>query len=263
MLRIGLAQIEVKLRDRAENFKTVERWMERYHTPSDTETIVVLPEIFDVGYVIGEAGRYADREAAQAAEFLGGLARRYNVWFAGGSVLAMTEEGAVNRALLINPQGEYLAHYDKVHLVPMMDEEKYLRAGSAPGLFEIGGVKINNVICYDLRFCEWLRMGALAGAQLCLVSAEWPVSRIEHWSTLLRARAIENMMFVAACNMVGATEADDFGGRSAVVNPWGRTLYEGGEGEEGAFICIEPRESDEIRGYIKAFDMRRPELYRL
>ena len=63
--------------------------------------------------------------------------------------------------------------------------------------------------------------------------------------------------------MVGATEADDFGGRSAVVDPWGRTLYEGGEGEEGAFICIEPRESDEIRGYIKAFDMRRPELYRL
>lgn len=263
MLRVGIAQIDVKLGERTANFRTVTEWMARYHTPSEVETVIVLPEIFDVGYVIDEAEKYGDHDAAQAAEFLGGLARRYNVWFAGGSVLATTEEGAVNRALVVDPRGEYVAHYDKAHLVPMMNEEKYLRAGSAPGLFEIGGVKVSCAICYDLRFCEWLRMGALAGAQLCLISAEWPSPRIEHWRTLLRARAIENMMFVAACNRVGTTPSDSFGGRSAVIDPWGKILYEGGEGCEGAFVTIEPRESGEARDFIRAFEMRRPELYRL
>lgn len=263
MLRIGIAQIDIKLGERAANFRAVAEWLKRHHTPSDTETVVVLPEMFDVGYVIDEAEKYADRGAAQAAEFLGGLARRHGLWFAGGSVLAMTEEGAVNRALVVDPRGEYVAHYDKVHLVPMMDEEKYLRGGAEQCLFEIGGVKCSCAICYDLRFCEWLRMGALAGARLCLISAEWPAARIEHWRTLLRARAIENMMFVAACNRVGASPAERFGGHSAVIDPWGKILYEGGREEEGVFVRIEPREADEARGFIKAFGMRRPELYRL
>ncbi|MDO5116465.1 MAG: nitrilase-related carbon-nitrogen hydrolase [Synergistaceae bacterium] len=263
MLRIGTAQIDIKLGERRANFQAVAEWMERYHSPSDTETVVLLPELFDVGYVIDKAERYADEEAAQAADFLGGLARKDGVWFAGGSVLAMTAEGAVNRALVVNPRGEYVAHYDKAHLVPMMDEEKYLHAGSAACLFEIGGVPLCLAICYDLRFCEWLRMGALAGARLCLISAEWPAARIEHWRTLLRARAIENMMFVAACNRVGDTPSESFGGHSAVIDPWGETLYEGGGGEEGAFVVIDPKEAERARSFIRAFDMRRPELYRL
>ena len=134
MLRIGLAQMDIKLGDREANFAAVEEWMKKYWTPSETETAVVLPEMFDVGYVIDEAEKYADRGAERAVEFLSGLARRYNVWFAGGSVLARDGGAAVNRALVVNPRGEYVAHYDKVHLVPMMDEDKYLRGGSEPVL---------------------------------------------------------------------------------------------------------------------------------
>ena len=263
MLRIGIAQIDVKLGDRAANFRTVSGWMKRHHRPSELETIVVLPEIFDVGYVISRVEKYGDREAREAAEFLGGLAQKYNVCFAGGSVLALTERGAVNRALVVSPDGHLVAHYDKAHLVPMMDEDRYLSAGSELCVFEFGGVKISLAICYDLRFCEWLRMGALAGAQLCIISAEWPSSRIDHWKTLLRARAIENMMFVAACNRVGVTNSEAFGGHSAVIDPWGRALYEGSAGEEGAFVDIEPDEATDARNFIKAFAMRRPELYKL
>ena len=129
MLRIGLAQMDIKLGDREANFAAVEEWMKKYWTPSETETAVVLPEMFDVGYVIDEAEKYADRGAERAVEFLSGLARRYDVWFAGGSALAWADGAAVNRALVVNPRGEYVAHYDKVHLVPMMDEDKYLRGG--------------------------------------------------------------------------------------------------------------------------------------
>lgn len=263
MLRIGLAQMDIKLGDREANFAAVADWMKKYWTPSETETVVVLPEMFDVGYVIEEAGKYADSGAERAVEFLSELARRCGVWFVGGSVLASTEEGAVNRALVVNPRGEYVAHYDKVHLVPMMDEDTYLRGGSEFCLFEIGGVKCALAICYDLRFCEWFRMGALAGAQIFFISAEWPRPRIEHWRTLLRARAIENMIYIAACNRVGETPSDSFPGYSAVIDPWGATLCEAAEEPFGAFVEIEPERVREARRFIKTLEMRRPEIYKL
>ena len=263
MLRIGLAQMDIKLGDREANFAAVEEWMKKYWTPSETETAVVLPEMFDVGYVIDEAEKYADRGAERAVEFLSGLARRYDVWFAGGSGLAWADGAAVNRALVVNPRGEYVAHYDKVHLVPMMDEDKYLRGGSEFCAFDLGGVKCALAICYDLRFCEWFRMGALAGAQLFFISAEWPRPRIGHWRTLLRARAVENMMYIAACNRVGDTPSDSFPGYSAVIDPWGAPLCEAAEAPFGAFVEIEPRKAEEARRFIKALEMRRPELYKL
>ena len=71
MLRIGLAQMDIKLGDREANFAAVEEWMKKYWTPSETETAVVLPEMFDVGYVIDEAEKYADRGAERAAEVEG------------------------------------------------------------------------------------------------------------------------------------------------------------------------------------------------
>lgn len=263
MLRIGIAQIDITLGDRKANFRRVEEWMEKHCAPSDIETAIVLPEIFDVGYVIDEAQRWADPEASEAASFLGGLAKRFGVWFAGGSVLASSGGAAFNRALVINPDGNYISHYDKVHLVPMMDEDKYLRGGASQCYFEIGGVKCCCAICYDLRFCEWFRMAALDGAQLCFLSAEWPEARIEHWKVLLRARAVENMMFVAACNRTGESPSDKFGGHSAVIDPWGAAVYECGAGEDAVFVNIEPEDADKARRFIKAFDMRRPELYKL
>ncbi|OUO93473.1 carbon-nitrogen family hydrolase [Cloacibacillus sp. An23] len=263
MLRIGLAQLDVKPGDREANFAAAEEWMKKYWTPSETETAVVLPELFDVGYVIDEAGKYADKDAERAAGFLSRLAREYGVWFAGGSVLAMTDAGAVNRALVVNPLGEYVTHYDKAHLVPMMEEDKYLRSGSEFRTFEIGGAKCALAICYDLRFCEWFRMGALAGAQVFFISAEWPRPRIEHWRLLLRARAVENMMYIAACNRVGDTPADSFPGYSAVIDPWGAALCEAGEAPFGAFVEIDPQKAEEARRFIKTLEMRRGELYRL
>ncbi|MDO9543810.1 MAG: nitrilase-related carbon-nitrogen hydrolase, partial [Synergistaceae bacterium] len=95
MLRVGIAQIDIKLGDRNANYKNVETWMGKYFKPSETETLIVLPEIWDVGYAIEEAEKYADPEGLQAAKFLGELAKKYNVWFAAGSVLAGTQEGSV------------------------------------------------------------------------------------------------------------------------------------------------------------------------
>jgi len=261
LLRVGVAQTDVRLGDREGNYRrTVEILADRW-LPSETETAVVLPEIWDVGYVIDSPGTYGDPDAAQAAAFLGSLARRHGCWFAGGSVLAVTDEGAFNRAMAVSPDGGYVAHYDKAHLISLMDEDKYLMPGNKRTLFDIGETRAAMAICYDLRFCEWLRLCAVEGAQVLFISAEWPKSRVDHWRVLLQARAIENMMYVVGCNRVGTSNGTEFGGHSMVVDPWGEILYEGGDAEDFAFVEFDVEKTEKARSFLQVLSARRPELY--
>lgn len=262
LLRVCVVQQDVRLGDREGSFARLEALLAEKWQCSETATAVILPELWDVGYVIDAPGFCGDPETWQAARFLGDLARKYNCWFVGGSVFAVTDEGAFNRAMVVNPSGEYVAHYDKAHLISLMDENKYLRAGDKRVRVNIGGAECGMAICYDLRFCEWTRLYALEGAEVLFISAEWPQERIEHWSALLRARAIENMTYVVACNRVGESNGTTFGGRSAVIDPWGRVLWEGGSGEELAFVEFDTAEAAKARNFLKVFQSRRPELYR-
>ena len=260
-MRVGIAQIEIVLGDRKANQERVRRWMSEHMTPSEEVTVIALPEMWDVGYAIEDGEKAADPDGKYGASFLGELARQYGVWFAGGSVFASSGSGYVNRAQAINPSGELVNEYDKVHLVPMMNEDKYLVGGEGMGNFDVGGVQAAQLICYDLRFCEWIRYHAVKGAQVLFISAEWPTIRIEHWRLLLRARAIENMMYVVASNRVGNSKNTDFGGCSAVIDPWGELLYEGGSGEEGVFVSIDTQKITDIRNHLKVFEFRRPDIY--
>ena len=261
LLRIAIAQIDLAVGDRKSNYEKVETMLCANWVGSDIPTAVILPEIWDVGYVIEESNKYGDRDASQAAEFLGKLALKYNCWFTGGSVLALTDKGAANRAMVIDASGKYVARYDKIHLIPVMDEEKFLIPGDGRTLFNIGDIPASLAICYDLRFPELTRTSATEGAELQLFSAEWPLSRIDHWCMLLQARAIENMMFVAACNRVGTTNGTLFGGHSMVVDPWGKVLYQGGMTEDFAFVEIDTSKVKKARDFLKVFEMRRTELY--
>ena len=113
LLRVGIIQTDVKIGDRDGNYARLAALLEQKYISSDSETVLVLPEIWDVGYAISEPGFYGDPEAREAAAFLGELAKKYNCWFAGGSVLALTDDGAMNRAMVITPSGEYAAYYER------------------------------------------------------------------------------------------------------------------------------------------------------
>lgn len=260
-IRVGVLQFDIALGDRERNRATLRRWLSSALVPSELPTAVTVPEIWDVGYALDRAGQLADPEGAGAAEFLGSAAREYGVWFVGGSVLASTSEGFANRSQVIDPQGRLVAHYDKAHLIRLMDEDKYFVPGRTTCRFDLAGVKAGCVICYDIRFCEWVRLYALEGAEVLFVSAEWPASRIDHWEALLRARAIENQMFVVACNRCGATNGTRFGGRSMILGPKGETLFRAGEGEEAGFVTIDTDEVARTRSFLTVFKDRAPEAY--
>lgn len=262
-IRVGVLQLDVALGDRARNQETLRRRLASALVPSDLPTVVTVPEIWDVGYALDRAGELADPEGAAAAEFLGAAAREYGVWFAGGSVLASVPEGFVNRAQVIAPDGRLVDYYDKAHLIRLMDEDKHFIPGRRPCRFDLDGVSAGCVVCYDIRFCEWVRTYAIEGTELLFVSAQWPLSRIDQWEALLRARAIENQMFVVACNRCGATDGTRFGGRSLILGPKGETLFRAGEGEgEGAgFAEIDTDEVRKARKFLTVFEDRVPEIY--
>jgi predicted amidohydrolase len=142
-----------------------------------------------------------------------------------------------------------------------MGEVDTLASGDALPTFALpwGGTAL--AICYDLRFPELFRQYTTAGACLILVPAEWPVRRIEHWRVLLRARAVENQLFVAGCNRAGSDLDGEFGGHSAAIDPWGTVLVEGGAEPGLSMHKLNLDEVTRIRRLFPFLDDRRTDLF--
>lgn len=143
-----------------------------------------------------------------------------------GSLLEKVGSKYYNTAVLIGPSGLELARYRKIHLFHHDDEHKLVSAGTAPVLVDTPWGKCALLICYDLRFPELLRGLTLQGAQFALICAQWPKARLDHWLTLIKARAIENQIFVFAVNRTGKKRDTQFPGFSCAVSPWGDSLLQ-------------------------------------
>jgi omega-amidase len=263
-MKIGIIQMDIKLGNPDSNYKKVTTLTEEIMQQKERPGVIVLPELWTTGYAFNQIEHIASIEGKESADFLGKLSKHYGVWFVGGSIIASTSRGYVNRAQVINPNGELIAIYDKIHLFGLMNEDNYFVNGEKIDIFNLNGITSSCVICYDIRFCELIRKIALSKVELLFVSAEWPHPRLDHWRTLLMARAIENQMYVVACNRVGKSGENIFIGHSMVINPWGKILGELIEEKEGFLIVdIDLSIVEEVRNKIPVFNDRRPEVYNL
>ncbi len=222
--------------------------------------LVLLPELWSTGYDLEHWRRYAAPLGEGHFAEIAALARRHRIAI-GGSLLEARGEHATNCFSLVGPDGDLWATYRKIHLFRLMAEDQWLAPGEDVVSAETPWGATGLAICYDLRFPELFRKQAVGGARLLLLPAEWPSRRIAHWQTLLRARAIENQCFIAACNCVGGGEKDTFGGRSAVIDAWGETVVEAGAGETLLTATLDLDLVDRVRAHIPVFQDRRPELY--
>jgi predicted amidohydrolase len=140
-----------------------------------------------------------------------------------------------NQAVVVAPDGKQLARYSKMQPFTLGGESKNYMAGDQPAFFSWteGGqqLKVSPFICYDLRFPEVFRSAVRKGAHVFTVIANWPVTRIHHWVTLLQARAIENQAYVAGVNRSGTDPKHTYNGRSLIVDPHGTILVEAGDSE--------------------------------
>ncbi|KIL45867.1 carbon-nitrogen family hydrolase [Jeotgalibacillus soli] len=223
--------------------------------------LILLPELWTTGYDLTRLDEISDKNAEESIAFIQGLAKKYQVDVIGGSVANQKEDGVYNTMIVINRNGELIHEYSKLHLFKLMDEHHHLEAGKDSPSFTLANIKFGGFICYDIRFPEWIRKPVLEGATVLVVVAEWPTARIDHWITLLRARAIENQSYVIACNRVGADPNNTFGGNSMIIDPWGEMIAQGSDQEEIVSGIIDAEKVAEIRTRIPIFDDRRPSFY--
>lgn len=258
-MKVTLVQMSIALGKPEENFGAAKEWIRR--ASEDSPDVVILPEMWNTGYSLENIKEIADVRGARVQEEIAPLAKKYDCNLVAGSVANLEDSKVYNSMYIFDRAGKEQARYDKTHLFQLMDEHLYLAGGEKTATFSLDGQLCGGVICYDIRFPELLRTLALQGIRILFVSAEWPYPRLTHWRNLLISRAIENQMFVVACNRVGAEGKTTFFGHSMVIDPWGEILGELGEEEGLLSVEMDPSQVEKIRKKIPVFADRRPELY--
>ncbi len=255
---ISLAQLHIRAGDPERNLQTAVQMIDQ--AAQAGSRFILFPELWSTGYDLENGARLAQRSPEILAE-LQRLARAHNL-FVGGSLLESTPQGLYNTFSWIDPAASTVETYRKIHLFRLMDEDRWLLPGNSLKRVPAPWGDTGLAVCYDLRFPELFRCYALEGASALALGAEWPARRIAHWQTLLLGRAIENQCFVFATNSVGPTFKENFGGRSAVITPWGETLIEGGPEEEALLTAqIDTDLVAQARNFMPVFQDRRPDLY--
>lgn len=261
-MKVQLLQLEITPGDVTVNEQKISDF---FSTVIDSDTdVVVLPEMWNNGYALAELEQKADQHLTRTQPFLQQLATQYDVDIIAGSVSNHDAGGLYNTALTVSRSGTVLYSYNKIHLVPMLDEPNYLTAGNdVPYTFNLSdGTPVSQIICYDLRFPELSRFPAAEGAKVIFYVAQWPIVRLNHWRQLLQARAIENDMYVVAVNSCGSDGQTTYAGHSMVIDPNGLIITEAQEDETVCTATLDMSIVDAQRQAIPVFDNMRPDVYR-
>jgi len=255
--------------DVSRNLETAERLVRV--AASDGAELLVLPEkwsLLAAGETMAELAEPLDGPAIEAAR---SWARGLGVNLLAGSVAERVQgrELMSNTSLLIDRDGEIAATYRKIHMFDVdvggvsYRESEFELAGEEVVEADAGELRVGMTVCYDLRFPELYRILALRGARAITVpSAFTAETGRHHWEVLLRARAIENQLFVIAANQVGeAPPHYSSWGHSMIVDPWGTVLDVIADGEGHAIAELDLALVDDVRGRVPSLANRRADTY--
>src|SRR5271157_3143550 len=256
---ISIAQSHIVFGQTAKNFERASEMI--IQAAQQHANCILFPELWTSGYDFGNQFIHAKANTS-ILEKLDELAQSHQIAIGGSYLEGQEGSRLYNTHKWLSPGKNRIINYQKIHLFRLMDEDKWLQPGNQLVCTDFTWGKTGLAICYDLRFPEIFRKYALMGAQLAFIPAEWPAARISHWKTLLRARAIENQMFVVGVNCVGNIGNEVFGGSSAIIGPWGETIAESNDQDEQLITAeIDLGQVEEIRKKIPVFEDRRPDIY--
>lgn len=233
----------------------------------DGADVIILPEYAFFCSSNQSAMREAAVElASPVIERICDFAKAHSVVVVVGSVIVITESGRRNRSLVIDAEGKVQSVYDKLHLfdVQLPTGESYKESvifdsGDDPQICRVGDWNVGLSICYDVRFPNLYRHYASSGVDLVLVpSAFSRVTGAAHWHTLLRSRAIENGLFIAAAALCGVTQdGRETYGHSVVYDPWGDCVGYLEEAPGCLTVDIRRDRVEEVRSHIPVISQNR------
>jgi len=255
-LKVAAVQFNIALGLIDRNLKKVETALGRI--AKQGVQLVVLPEMWSTGYDYKRLASHAS-ETPRVVEAICKLSAQNDMVVIGS--LPEEANGNIYNTAYVVDRGEVLDSYRKLHMFSTMGEDRFLSPGDRALVLSTSVGRLGIAICYDLRFPELFRKMALEGAEIICLPAEWPKPRQDHWRTLLRARAMENQLFVIATNCCGLQGKLDFFGMSLLLSARGEVLAEGGETDTELHATLDYQEMIDYRAQIRCYDDRRPEVY--
>jgi len=222
-LRISLVQTDLYWEDIPANLASLEEQIARIGGETD---LIILPEMFSTGFSM-EPEKLAEPLNLVTTRWLRQIALSTNALIM-GSFIARDGKAFYNRLIAVFPNGTY-EFYDKRHLFRMGGENEVYCPGNRPLTLHWKGWNIRPLICYDLRFPVWSRFTQDNPYDLLVYTANWPASRNFTWETLLKARAIENLSYVAGVNRLGIDGRQiDYVGNSMLIDFKGQEIKNAG-----------------------------------
>jgi omega-amidase len=240
-MKVSLIQPNTIWEKKTENLRQLESLILPLFNNTD---LVVLPEMFSTGFSMNPQS-LSEPPGKDTFEWMKNMAVKGDFGLC-GSYMVSEDNQIYNRFVFVSPEDE-VWQYDKRHLFSMAGEQKFFSAGKERVTFRFRNFRITPFICYDLRFPVWSRNRN--DTDLIIYSANWPVARKTAWTTLIRARAIENQCFVAGVNRIG-TDGNGFlySGESMLINPYGEIIINAGSEQAGSVTAeISMNELSEFR----------------
>jgi len=263
-LNVSLIQMDIKRGNPRLNWPRAQTFLSQ--AKQQGAQLAILPELWDAGFALKQAKEFASSLSGGLFAQLAALSKQLDL-FITGSMLEKRGLGVANCAPMVSPTSGIVGAYRKAHLFRPMQEDQYLTAGEGTVNLNLPWGQTALAICYDLRFPELFRRYAVEGAKVILLPCQWPEPRLEHYRTLLRARAIENGVFIVAVNRVGGDVDEETGqetryfGHSSVIDPFGNLVLEAGA-EEGLYnVRFDLALCEKAQKAIPVLEDRRPELY--
>ena len=263
-MRIALGQF-VSSRRKEDNLETARRAVREARRGG--ADLLLLPEVFMAFLSASDptaAASVAEPVDGPFVSALGQEARAHHLYVGCGIWETVPGERtrAYNTAVLLGPDGGLLLRYRKTHLYDAFgfrESDRTVPGEESPGVVRTPLGTLGLLVCYEVRFPEMTRMLALDGADVILLPAAWVAGPLkeDHWVTLVRARAIENTVFLAAADQVGTISS----GRSLLVDPMGVVLAAGGEEAGLVFGDIDPGRIARVREKLPVLAHRREEIY--
>ncbi len=254
-VRVALIQLDCSTAEAVD--ARIERALRLITSIAPDADMVVLPELWLAGaFDVDGAREHAQPIDGPLVDALGAVAAEHGVWLHGGSISELASDGRhFNTSVLFAPDGRLVATYRKIHLFGFADGETTLMSsGDELVVVDTPLGRTGLATCYDLRFPELFRGLVERGATAILLTSGWPTPRIEHWEVLTRARAIENQVWLLACNEVGEQPGITLGGRSVVIDPKGTVVAIAGDEAEVLIVEVEPETSEQWRAQFPVLE---------
>ena len=240
-LQVILVQIDVLFGKPDKNFDNITKKIQTISFEKG-DSLLMLPELFATGYDLQAIKEHAKPLMKSASvAFLISLASKYSCYIY-GSVPEEDSGKIYNTAVLISPNGKILGSYKKIHLFRPLQEHIAFEPGNKTVSLSTQLGYLGLSICYDLRFAEVYVNQRNKGSKIFLLCAEWPIPRIQHWVTLIKARAIEHQALIIAVNRVGEDKTGIYGGNSLIVAPDGEVLFQANEKESISVVKLNLQE---------------------